>query len=158
MKTTQSQRKSNAKNWIPELEIEKGNYVFMRFFCHRVLYDSKEKKSRHIRPFEILEKVGMVAYWVALPPSLSIGHNVFHITMLREYERDPSNTLDYEPMELKKNWRMLNDRFRYWTGRKKCSKLKQSRSLKCYGGTILLRSNMEWKEEIWERYPQIFYE
>ena len=37
---------------------------------------------RFIGPFEILERVGVVAYKIALPPNLAIVHNVFHISML----------------------------------------------------------------------------
>ena len=38
--------------------------------------------SRYIRPFEVLERVGIVAYRMALPPSLSSVHDVFHVSML----------------------------------------------------------------------------
>ena len=36
---------------------------------------------RYIRPFEILEKVGTVAYRLTLPPSLSGAHVMFHVSM-----------------------------------------------------------------------------
>lgn len=38
--------------------------------------------SRYIGPFEILKRVGSVAYELALPPELSHVHKVFHISML----------------------------------------------------------------------------
>ena len=50
---------------------------------------------RYIRPFEILEKVSPAAYRLALPPELSQVHNVFHISMLRKYIRDPLHVIDY---------------------------------------------------------------
>ena len=40
---------------------------------------------RYIGSFEILDRVGEVAYRLALPPVLSGVHNVFHISMLRRY-------------------------------------------------------------------------
>ena len=55
---------------------------------------------RFIGPFEILEKVGEVAYRLALPPALSGVHNVFHVSMLRKYVSDPSHVLSYENLEL----------------------------------------------------------
>ena len=50
---------------------------------------------RYIGPFEILEKVNPVAYRLALPPRLSQVHNVFHISMLRKYIRDPLHVIDH---------------------------------------------------------------
>ena len=41
--------------------------------------------SRYIGPFEILERVGTVAYRLDLPPSLSGVYEVFHVSMLRKY-------------------------------------------------------------------------
>ena len=40
---------------------------------------------RYIGPFEVLEKVGIVAYRLALPPSLSSVRDIFHVSMLRNY-------------------------------------------------------------------------
>ena len=38
---------------------------------------------RFIGPFEILERIGTVAYWLALPPSMLGVHEAFHVSMLR---------------------------------------------------------------------------
>ncbi|PKA48194.1 hypothetical protein AXF42_Ash021736 [Apostasia shenzhenica] len=46
-------------------------------------FGKKGKLSpRYIEPFEILERVGNVAYRLALPPKLMDFHNVFHVSML----------------------------------------------------------------------------
>ena len=50
---------------------------------------------RYIRPFEVLERVGTVAYWLALPPSLSSVHEMFHISMIRKYTLDPAHVVDW---------------------------------------------------------------
>ncbi|GAV84681.1 Chromo domain-containing protein [Cephalotus follicularis] len=55
---------------------------------------------RFIGPFEILERVGTVAYRLALPPDLAEVRNVFHVSILRKYHPDPSHVLQYEPLEL----------------------------------------------------------
>ena len=49
---------------------------------------------RFIGPFEILEKVGTVAYQLALPLSMSGVHKVFHVSMLRRYTPDPAHVVD----------------------------------------------------------------
>ena len=67
-------------------------------------FRKKEKLSpRFIGSYEILEKVGNVAYRLALPPELSIVHKVFHVSMLRRYILDPSQVLSKEPLALDPN-------------------------------------------------------
>ena len=61
-------------------------------------FGKKGKLSpKFIGPFEILEKIGLVAYHIALPLALSRLHNVFHVSVLRKYIADPSHVLDYQP-------------------------------------------------------------
>ena len=49
---------------------------------------------RYIGPFEVLEREGTVAYRLALPPSLSDFHEVFHVSMIRKYTPDPAHVVD----------------------------------------------------------------
>ncbi|MCI77499.1 retrotransposon gag protein, partial [Trifolium medium] len=46
---------------------------------------SKKLASRFIGPYQILKRIGKVAYRIALPPSLSNLHDVFHVSQLRMY-------------------------------------------------------------------------
>ena len=55
---------------------------------------------RFIGPFEILERVGTVAYRLALPPSMSSVHKVFHVSMLRKYTPDPTHVVDWGQIEV----------------------------------------------------------
>lgn len=48
---------------------------------------------RFMGPFEILDRVGAVAYYLALPLKLANIHNVFHVSMLKKYHLDPSHVL-----------------------------------------------------------------
>ena len=56
--------------------------------------------SRFIGPFEILERVGNVAYLLALSPSMSGVHEVFHVSMLRRYTPDPAHVVDLGEIEI----------------------------------------------------------
>ena len=58
---------------------------------------------RFIRPYEILSRIGEVAYRLALPPELSEVHNVFHVSMLKKYVSDPSLVLGHEPLEIQED-------------------------------------------------------
>ena len=55
---------------------------------------------RFIGPFEILERVGAVAYRLALPPSMSGVHDVFHVSMLQRYTPDPAHVVDWGENEV----------------------------------------------------------
>ena len=46
-------------------------------------------------PFDILKRVGEVAYQLALPPTLTSTHDVFHVSMLKKYMSDASHKIDY---------------------------------------------------------------
>ena len=60
-----------------------------------VKFNKRGKLSlRFIRPFEILEMVGTVAYRLALPPSMSGVHEGFHVSMLRRYTPDSAHVVD----------------------------------------------------------------
>ena len=50
---------------------------------------------RYIWPFEILERMGTVAYRLALPPSLSRVHEVFHVSILQKYTPDLTRVVDW---------------------------------------------------------------
>ena len=66
-----------------------------------VRFGKREKLSpRFIRPFEILERVGTIAYRLALAPSMSGIHEVFHVSMLRRYTPDPAHVVDWEEIEV----------------------------------------------------------
>ena len=50
---------------------------------------------RFIGPFEILERVGIVVYRLALLPSMSGVHEVFHVSMLRRYTPNPTHIVNW---------------------------------------------------------------
>ena len=85
------------------MEFQVGDHVFLRVSPLRGVrrFEKKGKLSpRFIGPFEILERIGQVAYRLALPPSLSGVHDVFHVSILRNYVLDPTHVLKYEDLEL----------------------------------------------------------
>ena len=64
-------------------------------------FGSKEKlSSRFIGHFDIMERVGPVAYRLALPPSLKGLHDVFHVSQLMRYVRDEKHVLDHSELAL----------------------------------------------------------
>ena len=80
------------------LEFETGDHVFLKVMPKKgVVRFSKRGKlsTRFIGPFEILERVGTVAYRLALPPSFLGVHEVFHVSMLRKCTPDLTHAVDW---------------------------------------------------------------
>ncbi|KAM6593650.1 hypothetical protein CsatA_001353 [Cannabis sativa] len=106
MLTAQSRQKSyvDLKRW--EVEFSVGDLVFLKVSPMKgnMRFGKRGKLSpRFIGPFEILDRVGQVAYRLALPPTLAETHNVFHISMLQKYVPDLTHVLKYENLNLQQD-------------------------------------------------------
>ena len=79
-----------------------------------VMRFGKEGKltPRYIGSFEILERIGMVAYRLALSPDMSQVHPVFHVSMLRKYISDPSYVLQPQSVEVNDDLRTRKNQWR----------------------------------------------
>ena len=101
--TAQSQQKNYADVRRRPLEFEVGDHVFLKVMPKRgvVRFGKRGKlSSRFIGPSEILERIGTVAYRLALPPSMSGVHEVLHFSMLRKYTPDPAHVVDWGKIEV----------------------------------------------------------
>ena len=89
-----------------DLEFEVGDKVILKLSPWKDVFrfDRKGKLSlRFIEPYEILERIGPVAYRLTLHMELFRIHDVFHVSMLRKYVCDPSHILEVQPVHLKEN-------------------------------------------------------
>ncbi|KAL0556108.1 hypothetical protein IC582_004618 [Cucumis melo] len=106
MLTAQSRQKSYADVRRKDLEFDVGDMVFLKVAPMKVVLRFKKKGKlcpRFVGPFEILERIGPVAYRLALPPSFSTVHDVFHVSILRRYVADPTHVVDFEPLQINEN-------------------------------------------------------
>ena len=88
LKVANDRQKSYADMKRKDISYEIGEKVFLKVSpWKKVMRFGKKGKlsSRFIGPYEVIEKVGPVAYRLALPPDLEKIHNVFHVSMLRRY-------------------------------------------------------------------------
>nr|XP_033509571.1 uncharacterized protein LOC117274402 [Nicotiana tomentosiformis] len=95
--TAQSRQKSYADKRRRDLVFTIGDKVFLHVSPMKgVMQFGKRGKlsPRFIGPYEILDRVGVVAYCLALPPELSFIHPVFNVSMLRKYILDSSHVLE----------------------------------------------------------------
>jgi hypothetical protein len=86
LRIAQSRQKSYADGKRRDVSFQEGDYVYLKVSPIRGLrrFKVKGKLSPHfIGPFQILQRVGEVAYRLDLPEQLSDVHDVFHILQLK---------------------------------------------------------------------------
>ena len=112
---------------------------------------------RFIGPFEVLERVGAVAYRLALPPSLSGVHVVFHVSMLQKYTLDPAHVVDWSELVIDVDGTFEEGPVRIMDSREQVFRCKTVRLVK------VLWKHRRVEEATWERedtmrtrYPFLF--
>nr|KYP69310.1 Transposon Ty3-G Gag-Pol polyprotein [Cajanus cajan] len=106
MRTAQSRQKSYADKRRKPLEFAEGEHVFLKVTptsgVGRAL-KARKLTPRFVGPYQIIQRVRLVAYRLALPPSLSNLHDVFHVSQLRKYIHDPSHVVELDDVQVKEN-------------------------------------------------------
>ena len=104
--SAQSRQKSYADSRRKDLKFAVGDHVFLKVAPMREVlrFGKKGKLSpRFVGPFEVLERIGLVAYRLALPPILAAMHNVFHVSILRKYTSYPTYIIVHETLPIRKD-------------------------------------------------------
>jgi hypothetical protein len=96
LKVAQDRQKSYAEKNRTNREFKVGDHVFLKVKDNRSslkLGNCTKLATRFFGPFEILERIGPVAYMLALPASM-IVHNAFHVSLLKKYIHDANHVID----------------------------------------------------------------
>ena len=99
LKVANDRQKSYANLKRMDIEYEVGDKAFLKVSLWRKIlrFGKKGKLSpRFIGPYEILERIGLVAYRLALPSKLAKLPNVFYVSMLRRYLSNESHICPYK--------------------------------------------------------------
>jgi hypothetical protein len=83
LRIAQSRQKSYADGKRRDVSFQEGDYVYLKVSPIRGLHRFKVKgklSPPFIGPFQILQRVGEVAYILDLPEQLLDVHDVFHIS------------------------------------------------------------------------------
>jgi hypothetical protein len=79
-----------------------GDHVFLKVKANRSslkLGSCTKLAARFCGPFEILERIGPIAYMIALLASMYI-HNVFHVSLLNKYIPDANHVIDWAVIQV----------------------------------------------------------
>ena len=140
--------------------MEVGEHAFLKVSPWKGMmrFGTKGKLSpRFVGPFQILRRVGAVAYELALPPALGHIHNVFHISMLRPYKPDFNRAIDYQPIEINQDLTYVEVPVAIVDRRIKKLRNKEITLVK------VIWRNHDVEEATWElesdmeKYPQLFH-
>jgi hypothetical protein len=97
LKEAQARQMNYADKRRQPLVFQVNDYVYLKVSPMKCVnrFGVKGKLApRYIGPFLILERYGPVAYRLQLPETLSLVHNVFHVSQLKKCLRLPDRTID----------------------------------------------------------------
>ena len=103
LKASSDRQRSYANLKGNDIEFEVGDKVFLKVSPWKTIlcFGRKGKLSpRFIGPYEILERVGPVAYCLAFPLEFAKLHDVYHVSMLRRYRSDTSHILPVQDIQV----------------------------------------------------------
>ena len=103
IKEAQDRQKSYADVHRVDRSYKVSDRVFLRVKLHKssINFGKGAKISpRFVRPFDIMERKGHVAYRIALPDSLRCMHDVFNVYVLRHYVSDPTHVIDMSSLQV----------------------------------------------------------
>jgi len=106
MRATQSRHKSYIDKRRRPLEFEVGAHVFLRVTPTKGIgraIKSRKLTLRFVGPYQILRRIGVAPYKIALPPHLANLHNVFHVSQLKKYITDPSHVLESDDIQIRED-------------------------------------------------------
>ena len=106
LRTAQSRQKSYADRRRRPLEFKVGDWVFLKVVPRKGIFRFGKKGKlapRFIGPFEIIRRVGEVAYQIDLPQQVTQVHDVFHVSMLRRYVPDPTHVIKWQDIPIQED-------------------------------------------------------
>ncbi|GKE40013.1 putative reverse transcriptase domain-containing protein [Tanacetum coccineum] len=103
LQAARDRQRSYANVRRKPLEFQVGDHVMLKVSPRKgVIRFGKRGKlnPRYIRPFKILERIGLVAYKLELPEELSNVHNTFHVSNLKKCLSDESLVIPMKELRL----------------------------------------------------------
>ncbi|GJS06265.1 putative nucleotidyltransferase, ribonuclease H [Tanacetum coccineum] len=112
LKATRDHQQSYADKRRKPLEFAVGDRVLLKVSPWKgVVHFGKKGKlaPRDVRPFEILERIGLVAYRLRLPEELSSVHDTFHVSNLKKCLADANLHVPLDEIKVDKSLRFVEE-------------------------------------------------
>ncbi|WVZ89819.1 hypothetical protein U9M48_036177 [Paspalum notatum var. saurae] len=103
LRRAQSRQKSHSDKRRRPLVFEEGDHVYLRVSPMKGVHQFGVKGKlapRYFGPFKIIERCGIVAYRLELPPHLAAFHDVFHVSQLKKCLRVPKKVVDTSQIQI----------------------------------------------------------
>ena len=102
LKAAQDKQKIYADKHSVNREFSVGDHVYLRVRTKKSslkLGICAKLSPRYYGLFEVLERIGPIAYRIAFP-SNTRAHNVFHVTLFKKYVNVPNNVIDWDVIQV----------------------------------------------------------
>ncbi|GJU03504.1 putative reverse transcriptase domain-containing protein [Tanacetum coccineum] len=112
LKTARSRQKSYADKRRKPLELQVGDRVLLKVSPWKgvVRFGKKGKLApRYVGPFEIVERVGPVAYRLKLPQELSCLNDTFHVSNLKKCLAEPDVQVPLDEIEIDEHLHFIEE-------------------------------------------------
>ncbi|XP_074338947.1 uncharacterized protein LOC141677080 [Apium graveolens] len=112
---------------------------------------------RYIRPFEILNQVGKLAYELALSPQYQHVYNVFHVSFIKKYNPDANHLIEIEPVEIQVDLSYEEQHVQKLDRQERILRNKSVSLVKVlWRDPKVKEATWELESEMRNRYPQLF--
>ena len=112
LKASRDRQKSYADKRRKPLEFQVGDKVMLKVSPWKgmIRFGKRGKLNpRYIGPFEIIARIGPVAYKLLLPPELGNVHPTFHVSNLKKCLSDESLAIPLEEIVIDENLRFIEE-------------------------------------------------
>eukprot|EP00253_Pinus_taeda_P010896 PITA_10896 len=109
LKAAQDRQKNFADRKRRFKEYQVGDHVYIRIEAKRSTLQwsgCAKLAPRYCGPFQVLARIGLVAYQLALPSHIRV-HNVFHVLVLTKYVYDPRNVIRWQDIQVEPEGEVL---------------------------------------------------
>ncbi|GJW02147.1 putative reverse transcriptase domain-containing protein [Tanacetum coccineum] len=160
LKAARDRQKSYADKRRKPLEFEVGDQVLLKVSPWKgvICFGKKSKLApRYVGPFEILERIGLVAYRLRLPEEFNNVHDTFHVSNLKKCLADANLHVPLDEIKVDKTLRFVKEPVEIMD--------REIKKLKCRNiALVKVRWNSKRGPEFtWEhedqmriKYPQLF--
>jgi hypothetical protein len=159
LKVAQDRKKIYYDKGRTHKEFKVGDHVFLKVKANRSslkLGNCSRLAARYCGSFEILERIGPVAYMLASSTCMTI-HNVFHVSLLKKYILNVNHVIDWNVIQVEQEGALQVHSVRILDRKSKQLRNRDIRLVKVQW-TSYSPEDATWEHEdaMWAKYTHLF--